>query len=134
MDYATSEATLDETSKIEYNYYPDFVIYWLALWSCYIFAEQQTLSLLIVVKSSYTAALSSIYITIVYLVLGSGTVRSLASLPELLYHLTYVTHSRYTGALLNEVEFFNKTSLKNLAWLNGTIERQCDKMQGLGCR
>ena len=71
-------ATIDRENIrnwMEYNYYPDFVIYWLAIWSCYILAEQQTSSLLIVVKSSYTAALASIYITIVYLVLGSGTVR-----------------------------------------------------------
>merc|ERR1712018_703370 len=106
MNYASFLGNYDPNSIIEYNYYPDFVVYWLALWSCYLLAEQQTSSFLIVVKSSYTAALSSIYITIIYLVLGSGTVRSLASLPGILYHLTYITQSRYTGALLNEVEFY----------------------------
>ena len=60
---------------MEYNYYPDFVVYWLTIWACHFLAEQQTTSLLIVVKSSYTAALASIYISIVYLVLASGTVR-----------------------------------------------------------
>ena len=76
-----SETELDAIDReginnwMEYNYYPDFVVYWLALWACYFLAEQQTTSLLIIVKSSYTAALASIYITIVYLVLGSGTVR-----------------------------------------------------------
>jgi hypothetical protein len=60
---------------MEYNYYPDFFIYWLTLWACYLLAEQQTSSLLIVVKSSFTAAMASIYFTIIYLVLGSATVR-----------------------------------------------------------
>merc|ERR1712008_598 len=97
----------------------------------------QTSSILIVVKSSYTAALSSIYITIVYLVLGSGTVRSLGSLPEILYHLTYITQSRYTGALLNQVEFHEKTSLVDLNWINATNsqEYKCDGREfGFGCR
>jgi len=123
---------------MEYNYYPDFVVYWLTLWACYFLAEQQTSSILIVVKSSYTAALSSIYITIVYLVLGSGTVRSLGSLPEILYHLTYITQSRYTGALLNQVEFHDKTSLVSLRWINDTNNQlySCDDGNnfGFGCR
>ena len=41
-----------------------------------------------VVKSSYTAALSSIYLTIVYIVLGSATVRSYDAMPDALNHLT----------------------------------------------
>jgi hypothetical protein len=47
----------------------------LTLWAAYLFAEQQTVTLLMVIKSSYTAAITSIYITIIYLVLGSATVR-----------------------------------------------------------
>lgn len=81
-DYSTyTKIELDTISRenvnhwMEYNYYPDFVVFWLTLWACYLLAEQQTSTLLIVVKSSYTAALASIYITIVYLILGSGTVR-----------------------------------------------------------
>jgi hypothetical protein len=48
----------------------------LTLWAAYLFAEQQTVTLLMVIKSSYTAAVASIYVTIIYLVLGSATVRS----------------------------------------------------------
>ena len=76
--FATFSDTIERENInywMEYGYYPDFIIYWLTIWACYLLAEQQTSSFLIVVKSSYTAALSSIYITIVYLVLGSGTVR-----------------------------------------------------------
>merc|ERR1711953_775281 len=145
-EFSTRELDTIESEGIahwmEYNYYPDFVVYWLTLWACYFLAEQQTTSILIVVKSSYTAALSSIYITIVYLVLGSGTVRSLSSLPDILYHLTYITQSRYTGALLNEVEFHDKTSLVELKWINETgFEFECDPAKrsesfgtGFGCR
>ena len=52
-------------------------MYWLTLWACYIFAQQQTISFMVVIKSTYTAAICSIYVTIVYLILGSGTVRYL---------------------------------------------------------
>ena len=88
---------------------------------------QQTISLLMVIKSSYTAALASVYATVVYLVLGSATVRSLASLPEFMEHLTFVTQSRYTGAILNNLEFYNKTSLTSLQWINATtgVVNQC---------
>ena len=49
--------------------------YRLTLWAAHLFAEQQTVTLLMVIKNSYTAAITSIYITIIYLVLGSATVR-----------------------------------------------------------
>ena len=41
-----------------------------------------------VVKSSYTATIASIYLTIVYIVLGSATVRSYDGMPDPLNHLT----------------------------------------------
>ena len=90
-----------------------------------------------VIKSSYTAAMASIYVTVLYLVLGSATVRSLASLPEFMEHLTYVTQSRYTGAILNNVEFYNKTSLTSLRWINATTGKTsvCQSSQfEFGCR
>ena len=37
-----TEGSGGEIPKIEYSYYPDLVCYWLALWACYLFAEQQT--------------------------------------------------------------------------------------------
>lgn len=100
----------------ENSFYPDFLVYWLALWGAYLLAEQQTVSFLLVVKSSYTAACASLYLALLYLVLGSGTVRSLSSLPELVYHLTYIVQPRYTGAILNKLEFHNKASLVLLDW------------------
>ena len=72
----------------------------------------------------------------------SKNVRSLGSLPEILYHLTYVTQTRYTGALLNEVEFHNKTSLQlgagqGLSWMDESTgqEHTCEgNAWKFGCR
>ena len=115
----------DDERSVHYEnqYYPDFVFYWLALWACYLYAEQVTLMNMLIIKSSYTAASVSIYIFIIFLVLGSGTVRSLSSMPELIYHLSYIVQPRYSGALLNGLEFYNKTSLVNLSWRNETSGR-----------
>ena len=126
-----------KTVHYENQYYPDFVFYWLALWGCYLYAEQVTLMIMLVIKSSYTAASVSIYIFIIFLVLGSGTVRSLSSMPELIYHLSYIVQPRYSGALLNGLEFYNKTSLVNLSWRNETTGNvtQCRKDDfRFGCR
>ncbi len=56
-------------------YLSDFVTFWMTLWSCYLFAEQHTISLLMTVKSSYSAINASLAMTIVYLLLGSATLR-----------------------------------------------------------
>jgi len=139
-DYSSAKlAQLEKTTNIHYenSYYPDFLLYWLALWGSYLFAEQQTISFMLVVKSSYTAATASIYLAILYLILGSGTVRSLSSLPELMYHLTYIVQPRYGGAVLNGLEFYNKTSLVNLGWRNESTGQEftCRKDDfRFGCR
>lgn len=77
--YSSAELTAIEEQGIpnwtEYNYFPDFVTFWMALWACYLLAEQQTLALMMVVKSSFTAMLASISCSLVYLVLGSATVK-----------------------------------------------------------
>ena len=78
----------------ENTWYPDFLLYWLTMWACSLLSQQQTLSLMLVVVSSYTAATASLFLSIVCLILGSCTVRSHAGLPELMYHITYVLQSR----------------------------------------
>ena len=42
---AIAEGSGGERPWVEYGYYPDFVAYWLALWACYLFAEQQTVNI-----------------------------------------------------------------------------------------
>ncbi len=152
-DHLAAIARQNVPNWLEYSYYPDFVTYWLTLWACYLMAEQQTLALMMVVKSSYTAIMASTSMTILYLVLGSGTVRyvftcekqirnnklslrSFSRLPEFLYHLTYITQTRYSGAILNDIEFYNRTSLSHLQWQDdsgNTMQCQGNTF-GFGCR
>ena len=104
----------DTSVHYENQYYPDFLFYWLALWACWLYAEQVQLlfvkrtfihqsikgtlldsnnnicqmfiylwlqvsvAVLLVVRSSYTAATTAISVFIIFLALGSGTVRSLS--------------------------------------------------------
>nr|CAD7411651.1 unnamed protein product [Timema cristinae] len=60
----------------------EWLLFGSVLWSCHILAEQQTIALLMVIKSSFTAAVTSVYITIIYL-------------------------TRYAGAFLNQHVFDN---------------------------
>ena len=52
------------------------------------------MSIMLVIKSSYTAATLTLSMFIAFLILGSGTVRSLSAMPELIYHLTYIVQPR----------------------------------------
>lgn len=45
------------------------------LWCCYAFAEQQTVALMMVIRSSYTACVTSIYFLAIYITLASGGVK-----------------------------------------------------------
>ncbi|KAG8278090.1 ATP-binding cassette sub- G member 5 [Homalodisca vitripennis] len=83
----------------------EWCLFAAVLWACYLLAEQQTISLLMVVHSSFTAALASLYIAIVCLVLGSGSLRSYRGLPDWLMYLTYGTQTRYAGAFLSQQLF-----------------------------
>nr|CAD7592250.1 unnamed protein product [Timema genevievae] len=85
----------------------EWLLFVAVLWSCHILAEQQTIALLMVIKSSFTAAVTSVYITIIYLVLGSGNLRAIHGLSEWLLYLTYATQTRYAGAFLNQQVFNN---------------------------
>jgi len=133
--YSQLQALGDYTT--ENSWYPDFLLYWLAIWGCYLLSQQQTVSLMLVVKSGYTAAISSVLISVVYLCLGSCTVRSHAGLPELMYHVSYILQSRYSGAILNRLEFYERKSLIGLGWRNETTgeEFPCiEDSYGFVCR
>jgi len=135
--YSSSELRELDDYTVEHAWYPDFLLYWLAIWASYLLAQQQTLSIMLVVRSSYSAALLSSFVSIVYLCLGSCTVRSHAGLPELMYHLTYILQSRYSGAILNHLEFHDRQSLVGLGWRNETSGQEfpCTKdAYGFNCR
>jgi len=123
--YTNSElVNLEGNYTTEYSWYPDFLLYWLALWGCYLLAQQQTVSIMLVVKNSYTASIISIALTSIYLSLGSCTVRSHTGLPELMYHVSYIFQSRYSGAILNRLEFYERQSLIGLGWKNETTNQE----------
>ncbi|XP_022254351.1 ATP-binding cassette sub-family G member 5-like [Limulus polyphemus] len=90
------------------------------LWAVFTFAEQQTIALMIFIRSSYTAFLTSTCILLVYIILASGTVRTMAALPDWLYYLSYGVIYRYAGAFLNENEFDQNPSLVNAPSINMT--------------
>lgn len=59
----------DFTESIDYIYFS------LVLWSCYIYAEQQALAIMMFVKNGLIAAIVNIYISCIYIMLASGVLR-----------------------------------------------------------
>ncbi|UYV84946.1 ABCG5 [Cordylochernes scorpioides] len=91
-----------------------------ALWAVYVFAEQQTMSLMLLIRNQYTAFLTSTYILLVYIILASGTVRTLLALPQWLNFLSYGIIYRYAGLFFSENEFAGNEQLMNVPSLNMT--------------
>lgn len=87
----------------------DFVYFALALWSCYIYGEQQAIAVMMVVKNGLIAAVVNIYITCIYIMLASGVLRSYKGFDEWLYYVTYITHTRYTSIFLHQKVFRQPT-------------------------
>ncbi|XP_023240853.1 ATP-binding cassette sub-family G member 5-like [Centruroides sculpturatus] len=95
------------------------------LWTVYIFTENFTMSLMVFIKNSYTSFVTSIYILLLQITLGSGTVRSLSSLPDMLYYLSYGIIYRYAGAFLNYNEFADHPQLDHAPYFNGSDRVPC---------
>lgn len=79
----------------------DYIHFALVLWSSYIFAEQQTIAIMMFVKNGLIAAVVNIYISCVYIMLASGVLRSYKGYEDWLYYLTYLTHTRYASIFLH---------------------------------
>ncbi|XP_045446081.1 ATP-binding cassette sub-family G member 5 [Melitaea cinxia] len=79
----------------------DYIYFALVLWSSYIFAEQQTIAIMMFVKNGIIAAVVNIYISCVYIMLASGVLRSYKGYEDWLYYLTYLTHTRYASIFLH---------------------------------
>ena len=112
-----------------------YLIFASTLWAVHYFMEQQTMALMMLIKSSYSAAIVSIFLGIVYLNVGSSMVRAIPGLPDYLYYLTFVTQSRYAGAVLNEQHFRNFSSLPSM--INSTTSIPCPTgttFSNYGCR
>ncbi|CAH0407910.1 unnamed protein product [Chilo suppressalis] len=87
----------------------DYVYFALALWSCYIYGEQQAIAIMMVVKNGLVAAVANIYITCIYIMLAGGVLRSYKGLEDWLYYITYITHTRYTSIFLHQKIFKQPT-------------------------
>ncbi|XP_049847501.1 ATP-binding cassette sub-family G member 5 [Schistocerca gregaria] len=94
----------------------EWLLFGGVLWACFLLAEQQTIAILMTVCSSFRAAVCSLYISTVYLILGSGVLRSFHGLPDWLLYLTYATQSRYAGAFLSQQIFTKDGLLNNLPY------------------
>lgn len=93
----------------------EFIYFALVLWSCYIFAEQQSMAIMMFVKNSLIAAMVNIYITCIYVMLASGVLRSYKGFDDWLYYLTYITHTRYVSIFLHR-NIFKQSSFNNLSY------------------
>ncbi|XP_069674885.1 ATP-binding cassette sub-family G member 5 isoform X1 [Periplaneta americana] len=102
----------------------DWLFFGAVQLACYLLAQQQTIALMLVVRSSFTSAIVSIYLTIIYLMLGSGSLRSFHSLSDWLLYLTYATQSRYAGAFLN-LQMFGNNNWVNLNGLPRDSKTNC---------
>jgi len=116
---------------LEYFYFS------LILWACYMFAEQQTMATLMIVKDHLLAAIFNIYIVCVCLCLSSGILRcapqflrkpgglsfnlncrSIKGLQDWLFSLTYATQARYAAAFLVRQLFLHPNLSKPLPYDN----------------
>lgn len=76
------------------------------------------MALMMVIKSSFMTIVTNLYISILVLVLGTGALRSYASLSEWLIYFTYICQTRYASAFLNR-QIFGEGRLYNLPQENG---------------
>lgn len=100
-----------------------FLLFASTLWAVHYFMEQQTMALGMLIKSSFNVGITSLFLAIIYLNVGSAMVRAVPGMPDYLYYLTYVTQSRYAGAVLNEQHFRNFSSLPSM--INATTSIPC---------
>ncbi|XP_045764532.1 ATP-binding cassette sub-family G member 5 [Maniola jurtina] len=83
----------------------DYLYFALVLWSSYIYAEQQSIAIMMFVKNGLIAAVVNIYITCIYVMLASGVLRSYKGYEDWLFYLTYLTHTRYASIFLHRSIF-----------------------------
>lgn len=93
----------------------DYAYFSLVLWACYIFAEQQTMAIMMVVKNALTVAIINIYISCIYIMLSSGVLRSYKGYEEWMYYLTYATQMRYVSSFLHRI-IFSQSAFNSLPY------------------
>ncbi|XP_017786631.1 PREDICTED: ATP-binding cassette sub-family G member 5 [Nicrophorus vespilloides] len=105
-----------------------YLYFSLILWACYIFSEQQTMAILMIVKDFLKAAIFSIYITCICITLSSGILRSIKGLQDWLFYLTYATQARYAAVFLSRQVFLSPSMLETLSY---DLKTNCTNMNSL---
>ncbi|KAK9871750.1 hypothetical protein WA026_014204 [Henosepilachna vigintioctopunctata] len=85
----------------------EYIYFTMILWACYMFSEQQTMAILMIVRDQLSAAIFNVYITSICITLSSGILRSIKGLQDWLFYLTYATQTRYASAFLHRQIFVN---------------------------
>ena len=90
-----------------------WVIFSSILWAVYTFAEQHTIAIMCFVRSPFNATVTSLSLLMLYLVLGSGSMRSSLAMTETkwLEYLNYANIYFYSGWTLHFNEFANNELL-----------------------
>lgn len=97
-----------------------WTIFCALLWAIYTFSEQHTVALMCFIRSPYTACVTSITFLMFYLILGSGTLRSVLAMNETkwLEYINYANIYYYTGWTLHFNEFSNNELLDRTPSVN----------------
>ncbi|XP_011305380.1 uncharacterized protein [Fopius arisanus] len=74
-----------------------------ALWASYVAAEQLTIAFFMIIKRPLTGAITVLYITLIALIIGSGGIRSLRSLPDWIAAVSTALPTRYASLAVNQL-------------------------------
>ena len=103
------------------SYYAErWIIFSSILWAIYTFSEQHTISIACFIRSPFKITLVSITLTMFYLILGSGTLRSTLAMNETKW-LEYVNFANiyyYTGWTVHFSEFNHNEMLDRTPSIN----------------
>lgn len=90
-----------------------WTIFCALLWAVYTFAEQHTIAIMCFVKSPFVATVTSMSMLMLYLIVGSGTLRSMLATHESpwLKYVNYANIYYYTGWTMHFNEFANNPDL-----------------------
>lgn len=100
--------------RIDSEYWIErWIIFVAILWTIYTFAEQHTIAIMCFIRSPFNVSVVTMTLVSFYMILGSGTLRSVLAMGESkwLEYLNYANIYYYTGWTLHFNEFYNNPSL-----------------------
>ncbi|XP_058119502.1 ATP-binding cassette sub-family G member 5 [Anopheles ziemanni] len=96
-----------------------FMYLLVAIWTCFMLAEQLCIMFLLVMKSQLNAAIATSYILIICLTLASGTIRSTKGLLGWMQDNAKGVHTKYASSLLHTASFLGRKM--NCTPANGVV-------------